>query len=358
MGWLDSLIGGAFGIATNERQIAANKQLQDDAQAHAAAMQEDSQEFNFAMQQDAQRYNSAEAEKAYNREVEFYEKYSSPKAQIASMMEAGVNPFSIAGSGSGPIARSSAASSGAASSGVGSVGAVGAGVLSNPLESILALARLKMDKQIADAQIGKTKAETENISADTVQINKNTEWIDRLNSMSVKESESVISKNAADILNSNADTQVKAAQLSEIAVGIANTEVDTSVKQQQFALLIAQTASEWKSIEQMTANISLMGTQAGLSRAQAKQLSLEWKMLSEKYSHSEIMNSLNEIVASRDSGQQNGYYRALSEVKRFLDSCLGWFSGSGSVSASVSSNTNNSTSNSNSRVESFVHMMN
>lgn len=331
MGLLDSLIGGVTGVITNERQIAANKRSQEDAQAHAAAMQEDSQEFNFAMQQDAQRYNSAEAEKAYNREVEFYEKYSSPKAQIASMIEAGVNPFSITGASSGPMARSSAASSGVASSGVGSVGAVGAGALSNPLESILALARLKMDKQLAEVQIGKTKAETENISAETVQINKNTEWIDRLNGMSVKESESVISKNAADILNSNADTQVKTAQLSEIAVGIANTEADTAVKQQQLALLVAQTASEWKSIDQMSANIALMGTQAGLNRSQAQLISQEWRNLNQQFSHNEIMNALTELSASRDTGEAGAYYRVTSEVKRFIDSFLGWFSGGASI---------------------------
>lgn len=156
MGWLDSLIGGVTGVITNERQISANKQSQEDAQAHAAAMQEDAQEFNFAMQQDAQRYNSSEAEKAYNREVEFYEKYSSPKAQIASMMEAGVNPFSITGAGSGPMARSSAASSGAASSGVGSVGAVGVGSLTDPLASIVALAQAKL----LGAQANKVEQET------------------------------------------------------------------------------------------------------------------------------------------------------------------------------------------------------
>lgn len=270
---------------------------------------------------EANQYSAQQAELAFEREAEFYEKNQSVKAQITQQMETGINPFGIAGNASsGPVVSSASPSSVSPGS-----------TTFDPLALAMQIARFKMDQKLADAQIGKTKAETENISADTVQINKNTEWIDRLNGMSLKESESVISKNAADILNSNADTQVKTAQLSEIAIGIANTEADISVKQQQLALMLAQTASEWKSVEQMSANIALMGSQAGLNRSQAKLISQEWRNLAQLFSHNEIMNALTELSASRDTGEAGAYYRVTSEVKRFIDSFLGWFSGGASI---------------------------
>lgn len=172
MGWLGDFFNGLFGFAKNERQIAANKSLQEDAQA-----------FNFEMQKDAQRYNSAEAEKAFARQEEFYIKHSSPAAQIASLRSAGVNPFSLGGTGNGPVASSSPASSGASSSGVGSVG-----TLSNPLDAIIQMARLKMEQEANDANVAKTKAETRSIET-------NTSWLDEINSTSLEKMRSEIKSN-------------------------------------------------------------------------------------------------------------------------------------------------------------------
>lgn len=151
MGWLGDFFNGLFGFAKNERQIAANRSLQEDAQA-----------FNFEMQKDAQRYNSAEAEKAFARQEEFYIKHSSPAAQIASLRSAGVNPFSLGGTGSGPVASSSPASSGVASSGIGSVG-----TLSNPLDTIIQMARLKMEQSSVEADNRLKYAQADNLDQRT-----------------------------------------------------------------------------------------------------------------------------------------------------------------------------------------------
>lgn len=315
MGWLDSLFSGLFGTFNNERQINANKAMQEDAQA-----------FNFEMQKDAQRYNSAEAEKAFARQEEFYVKYSSPAAQIASLREAGVNPFSAAGAGNGPVASSSAASSGAASSGIASPGS-----LSNPLDAIIQMARLKMEHEANAASVAKTKAETKQIETDT-------SWIDQINFANLEESRQRISESVVKIENMSADTEVKSAQLGQIAAGIANSEADTAVKQQQYALMFYDMLKAEKSLDvmdaqirHMNADIVLKDAQTYLTRSQDFKFHQEWRNLSQQYSHNEIMNAFEQVAYSRETGEAGPYYRVVSEVKRFINSILGWFSGGASV---------------------------
>lgn len=226
MGWLSSLISGAFDTAISVQnrnaQSAENQRARDfaesqqsDAQAFnaeeaqkgrdfAASQQEDAQAFNAAMQEDAQAFNaseaalnrqfqSKEAEAAFEREREFYEQYQSIGAQVRQYKEAGLNPALLAGGvsvGSTPSSPSAAGS--AATSGVTSSGAISAGsASSSPIAAAMsALPEIAM--------IGKHMAEIANIKADTKQKEESTK------------------KTAQEILTEQQNTEVARATAAEI----------------------------------------------------------------------------------------------------------------------------------------------
>lgn len=89
-------------------------------------------------------FQSLEAEKAFDREVEFYEKYSSPEAQIRSARAAGVNPFGITGASSGPMASSHAPS--------GAQGSVGGSPASQLSDLALMIEDLQYKREVTKGQ--------------------------------------------------------------------------------------------------------------------------------------------------------------------------------------------------------------
>lgn len=302
-------------------------------------------------QREANKYSAAQAEAEYDREVEFYEKYQSPKA----MMSQGVNPFGISGSIGGHIASGGAPQSVAPQQS-------GMNIL-DLVQSIVGMQmankQYKLDAKRVDteAKVAESTARMQNARAlrdeigaqfdgDIAQLNiaslaKQIEVAD----VSIEEKRAAISEVfariqnldadtakkdqefanlVAELANTEADTKYKMAMLGEVASRIANLDADTAVKHRQLAVMLKQ-------IAQMEANIGLMATQAGLNRSMAVKVQQEWRTLVQEYDHDEIMNALTEITAERDSGEANGYYRALAEVKRFMNSMLGWFSGTANI---------------------------
>lgn len=93
-------------------------------------------------EREANEWSARQAELAFEREADFYEKNQSMAAQIAAQREAGINPFGINGSASaGPVVSSSAPSS------VTPTGSQGF----DPIALAMQIARYRLDKSAIDA---------------------------------------------------------------------------------------------------------------------------------------------------------------------------------------------------------------
>lgn len=109
-------------------------------------------------EREANEYSARQAELAFERESEFYEKNQSMSAQIAAQREAGINPFGINGSASaGPVVNSSAPSS------VTPTGSQGF----DPLALAMQIARFKLEKSSVDADNQLKSAQAHNLNQRT-----------------------------------------------------------------------------------------------------------------------------------------------------------------------------------------------
>lgn len=337
-GLIGSVIGAISGSVQqnklndfNAEQAQLNRDFQSEEAQKNRDFQSDEAElariFNSneaALQRD---WSSQEAERARDWNEEMYEKYNSLSGKIAQAEQAGVNPmFAVTGNAVSPMAANASSPSGAAASGAsaGSVGtpsgATATAQFVDIVGQMLGLAKLKSEIQVNEARANKdnTDAETGKITNETLR-----EW----NVTQILEAKSRIDYNSENtalvtskILNTDADTDKKAAELGQIAASIVNMEADTDVKVQQIAVMLSELAKN-------EASVSLMS-------AQSKELGQQYENLLQQYGHNEVVNAINEVSLSRDAGvgdHSNGYYRTVSEVKRFINSFFGWFSGGASV---------------------------
>lgn len=273
-------------------------------------------------EREANKYSAAQAEEQYNREVEFYEKYQSPKA----MMQQGVNPFGINGSTGGHTA------SGGSPSSVSPQGAEGLGGMMSLVQSIFGMVQQKrsVDSEIALNKSAEdrnySEANERNINAETLKDMNLATIMEKLSNVELNNSNvklitskilntdadtqlkfSYIAKVAAEILNIEADTNVKADQLNVMLAEIANLNADTDLKRKMFDKLISDVLVNDKQLEVFTAQIGLMGTQAGLNRAEAVKVQAEWQKILQDYGHDEVMNSFTELLARKSVNVEGGY---------------------------------------------------
>ena len=179
-----ALIGGAGALTSsliNSGSAHASNRLNRELQKY---LQEDAQVFNAEQAQLNRDFQSKEAELAYERQLDYFEQTQSAQAQVRQYQEAGLNPALLAGGMSvGSSSPQSSPSGSAASSSVGSVPSSHLAQFANIIDAALSAKR--------------QLAEIENIEANTAQTEKNTSWIDEINSTNVKEAQSVISHNEA-----------------------------------------------------------------------------------------------------------------------------------------------------------------
>lgn len=290
MGWLSSLISGAFDVGTTvynqESQIAENEKARDfarkqqeDSQAFnaaeaqkgrvfAASQQEDAQAFSAAMQEDAQAFSasesalnrdfqSKEAEAAFEREREFYEQYQSVGAQIRQYQDAGLNPALLAGGVSvGSTPSSPAAAGSSASSSATPVGAISAAAASS---SPIAAAMSALPEI---AMIGKHMAEIANIKADTRQKQESTK------------------KTAQEILTEQQNTEVARATAAEIGTR-TRLAVDRWSKEslkidEEVNLIAKQAATETAKKEELIAEKLLKETMESYQKWQKDTAALRY----------------------------------------------------------------------------------
>lgn len=306
MGWLSSLISGAFDVGTtiynkksqeaeNQRQRDFAQAQQEDSQAFNASeaqkardfaqmQQEDSQAFNASEAQKNRDFQAAEAEAAFERERDFYEQYQSIGAQVRQYREAGLNPALLYGgvsSGSSTPSSASAAGSAASSSPVSAAAAT-----SSPVSA--AMAALP-----EVAMIGKQIAEIQNIRANTAKTEKETSWLDDINTTNIDNLRSMISerKSAIELNSAQVDQisqsiaeSVKRCSVMDSQIRVNDSMVDVNLSQSQLNEVKAHVENlNAKSIEKMLpyiqarqeAEIALTNAKTQESKFMAEQLMYE-----------------------------------------------------------------------------------
>lgn len=334
-----SIVGSAVGAVTsgiqnhinrkwNAEQAELNREFQSD-EAEKARL------FNSREASLQRDWSSQEAERARDWNEEMYAKYNSLSGKIAQAEQAGVNPmFAVTGNAVSPMQASSSAPSGASASGPSASGSAAASSFVDLVGSMLGMSKLK-------AEIENIKADTRKKSAEGEGQEITNESLRDMNVQQILESRSRIQFNeentklvTSKILNTDADTEKKGAELGQIASSIANMDADSKVKEQQIAVMLSEISRNSKSEEVMDAQITELISRSELNDAEKKNAEEMYFHLVQEYDHQSVMNSITEISAGRDAGagpSSNFYYRSLSEVKRFINSLLGWWSGNTSI---------------------------
>lgn len=322
MGWISSIISGIFGIGQQawSNAFAKNEaQKNRDFQSDEAEINRIFQSNEAALQRD---WSAAEAERARDWQEEMNAKYHSISGKIAQAEQAGVNPmFAVTGNAVSPASASGSVPSGASAGGVGTPsGATASAGLVNILGELMNARKIDSEIAVNESIANKNNADAEGqkITNETLRDMNVSEILSKLSNIELNNAN--IGLISSKVLNTNADTDVKSAQLNQIASQIANTDADTAVKEQQIAVMLSDIAKN-------DASINLMN-------AQSKELGQQYENLVQQFGHNEVINAITEVSLGRDTGvgeHSNGYYRAVSEVKRFINSVLGWFSGGASV---------------------------
>lgn len=304
MAIIDSLLGGAFGLAeTLWGQYAplsnSQKQMND---------------FNASEAQKGRDFSAAQAELERDWQEEMYSKYNSISGKIEQARAAGVNPmYAVTGGASSPTSAHGPS-------------------VSAPVASAAGAGAAPLDLAGNVLQFSKLKAEIDQMKAYTRQANGNAllSEIDSLtrgqfNDTTIKQVMSAIKVSEADVslknaqvgelasrvLVQDADVKVKNAQLGEIAsnislndasrelkmgqlrevaASIANTNEDTRLKSMQILLVGAQTRSERLMSGLLTERIHL-------TRSQRKEVDQHVKNLFQDYDHKAVMNAISEAMS-------------------------------------------------------------
>ena len=187
-GWLASLWNKWTGAGTTGQQDALNEFESAEAQKQ--------RDWSSSEAAANRRFQAEQAQLDYDRQVEFYEKYQSIGAQMRQYKENGLNPSLLAG---GVEVGSSAPS---ASMPSGSTPAGSAATATSPMSSpaglagffgqILNMLKLRSEIDLTKSQTDKNIAETENTE-------KQTSWLDAINSANIQDTQSLISKRSAEV---------------------------------------------------------------------------------------------------------------------------------------------------------------
>lgn len=275
-------------------------------------------------QNEANAFSARMAEEEFARQEEFYLKYQSPQA----MLRQGVNPFGINGSAGGHSVSGGAPSSVSPS----------APQSSNLFDIVQMLFGMQQQKRLNDSQIELNDSAVQRNLSEANERNINSETLKDMNLADIMQKLSNVELNtenvkliASKVLNTDEDTKLKTSQINKLVVEVLNIEADTNVKQQQLGLIFSEIMRNNKSIELMDAQINEISSIIAVNKEQADVLKEEFNGLVQEHGHQAIMNAFSEVTASRDSGEENGYYRVVSEVKRFINAILGWWSGTTSI---------------------------
>lgn len=196
MGLFDSLISGAFGLAStslsnkqqynyqtklNEQQFGYNQELMSQDYGYNSALQGEQYGYNSALQQEQASLNEQAAVSDYERQLDYWNRqneYNLPENEVQRLKDAGLSVglmYSGSGSSSGAVASAGTQSG----TGLSSVGAPGVGVpgssagqaVTQPYDldfvsRIMELRNKELQNEALEAQVPRIEAETKNL--DTV----------------------------------------------------------------------------------------------------------------------------------------------------------------------------------------------
>lgn len=193
---------------------------------------------------EANKYSAAQAEEQYAREVEFYEKYQSPKA----MMQQGINPFGVSGSTGGHTASGGSPQSVApAQSGMNILDLV---------QSIVGMSmankQYKLESRKVDISEQLASAESQLMQSQASEANKRIQWYDILSQLNIDEIKQRIAESKQRVNESlqnikesisRVDVNNNTIQLGNARIELMGTENELNVTKAALNRLDADKAS-------------------------------------------------------------------------------------------------------------------
>lgn len=251
-------------------------------------------------QREQNEWNEQMAVNAYNRQVDFYNNYQSPEAQVRQYQEAGLNPaLMYQNGGSTPSAISSSASSGSSPGTPDLIGKIAQlGTLSENIKN------WQVDRKLKTAEVDQTDARTklmlaqERYYTETLELQKN-----------------VLSKNLEE-----AD-----ARIVSLMANAALAQSGISVNEGQTALLgyqacIAKVNSEMQK-EINDATIAAAQAAARLNNSQADKNSEEYRRLVDGYdaAMASLYASAQKIVSEANiANKEDTYWATEKGIQAYL----------------------------------------
>lgn len=329
MGIFDSVLNGLFGLGGMFIQNGFNRQQNERQYEQEFALQMMNQAYNSNEAEKNRGFQAQQAEISRDWEEEMYNKYQSPSALMAQARDAGINPLAVFGNAqSGPGGVSTPSGSVASSSpghapqapymnGTVLVDAFAkmAGLVTE-IENINADTRKKNAEALITEIDSLTRGDIN--SANLQSIIKSIEVSD----VDISLKSAKINEISSKILNTDADTEVKRAKLGEIAANIANTNADTKNKGAQYGAIIASianTQADTKVKEKMVFEVIartqdlkalkyLHVAQTSVAKQDYRKISKDIDLLTQKYSHLEIMNGLDRLMRGYEVPDNNFDY--------------------------------------------------
>lgn len=281
--FLSSGINTAGAIYNNERNIATQKNLQDDSQSFNAEQSALDRSFQSQEADINRRFQAKEAELAFDREVDFYEKYKSPSAQVQQYKDAGLNPMLLAGGMGASSSPSASAPSGSMPSGAHGSSGIGSVSNANPFQfarDAFDFAGLATALEQRKADVEKTRAETENLKQSTSESSARTDmtraelnWVDAINSGNL----SLISAETKKLISSS---KVDEKSIERITAEIANITTNTLFQADSLETAKAQRAKFHAEIQGILQGVSESMSRQGLMSRQVAELNEKIKLLS------------------------------------------------------------------------------